>query len=164
MSFLTIIILGIYTADKLQKMATNADHTYTVSSNDYNLKDLGVIKVKDYKSPFLYVLSFRNEDQSFDISDNQFIQVQANIEIGEGGVVKDKDTKLRKCSIEELEQIFNTNEMSYYQESICIDEQSETSLQANYMNYLQYRAPYLTVVECKNTTDNNDKCASPQEI
>ena len=66
--------------------------------------------------------------------------------------------------MEELEQIFKTNEMSYYQESICIDEQSETSLQANYMNYHQYRVPYLTVVECKNTTMNNDKCASPEEI
>ena len=63
MSIITIIILGVYTADKLEKMVTNVDHTYTMSSNDYNLKDLDVIKVKDYKSPFLYVLSFRNEDQ-----------------------------------------------------------------------------------------------------
>ena len=61
MSIITIIILGV--ADKLEKMVTNMDHTYTMSSNDYNLKDLDVIKVKDYKSPFLYVLSFRNEDQ-----------------------------------------------------------------------------------------------------
>ena len=86
MSFLTLIILGIYTADKLHSMSTNADHTYTMSSNDYNLRDLGLIKVKDYKSPFLYVLSFITEDQIFDISDNRYVEVKANVEIGGKGV------------------------------------------------------------------------------
>ena len=54
--------------------------------------------------------------------------------------------------------------MSYYQESICIDEDSDTSMEANYMNYLKYRVPYLTVVECKNSTSNRNKCASPDAI
>ena len=79
-----------------------------MSSNDYNLKDIGEIKVKDYKSPFLYVLSFRNEKEehvNFDISNNKYIDVHANVEIGptsnddDISVFKDFNTKLRKCTI-----------------------------------------------------------------
>lgn len=76
-----------------------------MSSNDYNLKDLGEIKIKEYKSPFLYVLSFRNENEEFDISDNKYIDVHANVEIGpneDDNIYRDQKTKLRKCKMEEL--------------------------------------------------------------
>jgi hypothetical protein len=88
--------------------------------------------------------------------------VHANREISGWVVEKDPSVNLVKCAREKLLTMFTESEVDTYVNSVCFDSQSDLKLRANYNNYEEYIVPYLTVVECKNTTDIT--CATSEEI
>ena len=52
-----------------------------MSSYDYDLEELGTLKVQNYISPFFFVLTAVNnlqEYKDFDIANNPYIQIQMN--------------------------------------------------------------------------------------
>ena len=72
--------------------------------------------MKDYKVPILYVLSLRNSlYEDFDIGDNPYIDVHANIEIDSEEPIPDENTILKKCSEEELAEVFTEGEVYIYE-------------------------------------------------
>ena len=71
---------------------------------------------------------------------------------------------MRKCTDDELRDIFIESELDLFKNSVCIDPDSDMYIQGNYNNFLEYIVPYISVVECKNTTENGHKCASKDMI
>ena len=164
MTILTATLVSIYCSFSLRGIYQRIDKSYIVSTYDYNLTDIGQIGLNEYQSEFLYVFSVYNEIyEDFNISNNPYIRVHTNREISGWVVEEDTSTKLYHCSRDDLLQIFTESEVETYLNSMCIDKQSSNmQLLANYDNYEEYKVPYLTIVECKNTTEIT--CATPQEI
>jgi hypothetical protein len=91
------------------------------------------------------------------------VEVHANREVTGWTLEKDVDTNLVRCSMEQLLSVFLESELEQYINSMCIDpDTSEMKLHANYNNYEEYKVQYLTIVECKNTTEKT--CATHEEI
>ena len=94
--------------------------------------------------------------------DNKYFEVQTNKILTGGKLLKNEEIAMRICNKEE--KIFaSPNFWKKKPNMICIDNISKMKIQGNW-NQLEYNIPYISIIECKNTTANKNKCASPLEI
>ena len=161
-SLLSVMILGAFAYVEFNKMFTREKKDFSSGNYSYDLKNLGEIEMSSFNKTFDFVISVTNSNYEFDITNNPYIAVEANRAVTGWNLGPNTDITVRKCDQEELEFFFG--EWAYNNgNSICIDDPDSFKLHSNW-DLKEYKTPYFQIVECHNTTEAPDKCASPLEI